>query len=305
MSLPTLRQLEYLVAVIDEGSFRAAAKACGVTQPGLSQQIQQLEEAVGVCLLERDRRRVRVTAAGEAVVERARALLVGAGELVQAAQGVARPLSGKLRLGVIPTIAPYWLPAVLPHVRRKYKDLELLLREDRTAALVAALEGGCLDLLLLALEAPLGRAVTLPLFTDPFVLAAPFAHPLAGRARIRQSDLAGEQVLLLEEGHCLRDQALDVCDQQGASEWGDFRAGSLSTLTQMVAGGAGITLIPAMSIPVEAERVDGLVVRPFRRPAPKRTIGLAWRPSSPRAAEFQLLAETLRAGRKRPDARTS
>lgn len=293
MNLPTLRQLEYLVAVADERSFHAAARACHVSQPGLSQQIQQLESLLEVRLFERDRRHVVITPAGQALAERARRLLTGARELVEAAGSFVRPLCGPLRLGVIPTIAPYWLPRVLPQVRRRHPELRLLLREDRTASLVEALEQGELDLLLLALDVPLGSAVSYPLFDDPFVAALPEAHPLARRARLAQRDLAGESVLLLEDGHCLRDHAWAVCQQGGASEWGDFRASSLGTLSQMVASGAGITLLPEMAVPVEADGVDGLVCRPFRAPVPVRRIGLAWRATSPREAEFRMLAGSL------------
>jgi len=293
MSLPTLRQLEYLVAVAEARSFHRAAEACHVTQPGLSQQIQQLEGLLDVQLFERDRRRVVVTPAGRALAERARRVLAEARDLMDEAAGHARPLCGRLRLGVIPTVAPYWLPRVLPEVRRRHPELSLLLREDRTDTLVEALEAGDLDLLLLALDVPLGRAETLPLFDDPFVAALPAGHRLARRERLQQSDLAGESVLLLEDGHCLREHAWAVCRQGGASEWGDFRASSLVTLTQMVASGAGITLLPEMSLPVEAEGVEGLVCVPFRRPVPVRRIGLAWRATSPRGDEYHTLAGSL------------
>lgn len=297
MILPTLRQLEYFCSIVDEGSFHAAARASGVTQPGLSQQLAQLEEQLGVKLLERSRRRVVLTPPGEALLPRARAVLRGAGELVETAATFARPLTGSLRLGVIPTIAPYWLPRVLPQVRRRFPELRLLLREAQTAVLVEALEAGELDVLLLALDAPLGDAVTHELLRDDFVGLVPADHPLAKRKRLRQRDLEGEAVLLLDDGHCLRDQALSVCQQRGAHEWGDFRATSLSTLVQMVEGGMGITLLPEMSVDQETRGTPSAVVRPFVRPIPSRSIGLAWRPTSPRKEEFETLGEVL-AGRR-------
>jgi LysR family hydrogen peroxide-inducible transcriptional activator len=291
---PTIRQLEYLVAVADRAGFRRAAEACHVSQPGLSAQIKQLEEHLGVVLFERDRRRVRVTAAGEEIVARARRVLTEASELVDAARVFTRPLSGPLSLGVIPTIAPYWLPRTLPSLRRAYPELELRLREDHTRNLVKACLAGELDLLLLACEADLGGLQTLPIARDPFVVALPRGHPLCRRKFIRESDLEDQQVLLLEDGHCLRDQALDVCAAAGASELGDLRATSLGTLMQMVASGAGLTLLPEIALEVELRGSDEIEVRRFRKPQPGRTIGLAWRRTSPRAAEYRELATSLR-----------
>jgi LysR family transcriptional regulator, hydrogen peroxide-inducible genes activator len=289
---PTLRQLEYLVAIADLGSFHRAARACGVSQPGLSAQIRQLETLLELRLLERDRRRVLLTPAGVELVRRARAVLAEARGLVETASALQRPLSGTLRLGVIPTVAPYLLPRALPRVRRRYPELRLRLREAQTADLVAALERGELDVLLLALEAPLGDVATRALFRDPFHVAVPAQHPLARRKRVREADLAGEPVLLLDDGHCLRAQALAVCRENGAEEQSDFRATSLGTLIEMVCGGAGVTLLPELALASEARR-RGLAVRPFAKPAPYRTIGLAWRTSSRREAEFALLADAL------------
>ena len=270
-----------------------------MTQPGLSQQLAQLEGQLGVPLFERSGRRILLTPAGQALLERARAVLRGAHELVEAAGAHARPLCGPLRLGVIPTIAPYWLPRVLPGVRERFPDLSLLLREDKTADLLAALDAGELDLLLLALDAPTGDAATLELFRDPFIGLVPVTHSLAKRERLRLHDLEGEAVLLLDDGHCLRDQALSVCRQRGAHEWGDFRATSLGTLAQMVEGGMGITLLPEMAVPFETRATPSATARPFARPAPSRSIGLAWRRSSPRRAEFEALGAVL-AGAPRP-----
>lgn len=287
---PTIRQLEYLVAVADEGGFQRAADACGVSQPGLSAQIRELERILEVRLFERRGRRSLPTAAGEALLPRARAVLETTDDLLGAARGFGEPLTGTLRLGVIPTVAPYLLPQALPAVRRHHPHLRLLLREDPTARLVDQLERGELDVLLLALEAPLGDCVVQPLLRDPFWLAVRSDHRLARRRRVRESDLADEPVLLLDDGHCLRDQALAVCGRAGASELGDFRASSLPTLVQMVANGVGVTLLPELAGPCP----DPVVLRPFVRPAPQRTIGLAWRRTSPRADEFRLLGARLR-----------
>ena len=293
MIRPTLRQLEYIVAVADQRHFGRAAEACFVTQPGLSAQVRELESLLELQIFERDSRRVLVTPAGAELVERARKIRVEVDERVEAARVAQQPLCGTLRVGVIPTVAPYLLPRVIPKMRRKHRELHLRLREDHTVRIVAELEAGRLDLLLLALEAELGNAQTLPLFRDDFLAVMPADHPLARKKRLRQEDLNGQQVLLLEDGHCLRDQALAVCTAQGASELGDFRATSLSTLTQMVTDGEAMTLLPELALGVETRGRRDLAVRPFRSPAPHRTIGLAWRPSSPREEEFRALAESF------------
>ena len=292
VQIPTLRQLEYLVAIADLGSFHRAARACGVSQPGLSAQIRQLEALLDLHLLERDRRRVLLTPAGEALVRRARVVLAEARGLVETANALQRPLSGALRLGVIPTVAPYLLPRALSRVRSRHPELRLRLREAQTADLVAALERGELDVLLLALEAALGGLETLELFRDPFHVALPAGHRLARRRRLREQDLADQPVPLLDDGHCLRAQALAVCREAGAEEQSDFRATSLGTLIEMVCGGAGVTLLPELALERETRR-SGLAVVPFAKPAPHRTIGLAWRPSSGRAAEFALLGRSI------------
>jgi LysR family hydrogen peroxide-inducible transcriptional activator len=293
MIRPTLRQLEYIVAVADQRHFGRAAETCFVTQPALSAQVRELESLLDLQIFERSSRRVLLTPAGAGLVERARKILVEVGELVEEARVAQRPLCGALQLGVIPTVGPYLLPRVLPKLRRKHRELRLLLREDHTARIVADLEAGRLDLLLLALEADLGNAETLALFRDEFFAVMPADHPLARRKSLRLEDLNGRQVLLLDDGHCLREQALAVCRAQGASELGDFRATSLSTLTQMVTGGDLMTLLPELALGVETRARRDLAVRPFRAPAPCRTIGLAWRPSSARAEEFHLLAKSL------------
>jgi LysR family hydrogen peroxide-inducible transcriptional activator len=288
--MTTIRQLEYIIAIDDHGSFRAAAEACHVTQPGLSAQVRQLEEFLELQLFERGRKPVLATPAGLEIVQRARQVLTAVEDLQEAARGLCRPHSGPLRLGVIPTVAPFLLPEVLPTLRRTYPALRLELHEAPTIDLVESLDAGELDLLLLALEAPLGDAVTLPLFDDPFLLAAPRDHRLAGRKRVREADLAGEAVLLLEDGHCLREQALEICNSVGASELGDFRGSSLTTLMSMVASGEAVTLLPTLAARGSAARDRDVCLVPFTRPAPKRTIGFAWRRTSPRAGEFAELA---------------
>lgn len=292
MLLATLRQLEYAVAVADHASFHAAARACAVTQPGLSTQLRQLEESLDVVLFERSRP-VRLTAAGEEIVGRARTILADTRQLQSAAQSWRQPFSGPLRLGVIPTIAPYLLPRVLPHVRATYPHWQLELHEGQTEDLVAMTEAGELDLALLALEADLGGLTPHPLFVDPFVVALPAAHRLARRKRLRESDLRNETILLLSDGHCLRDQVVSVCEWAGREgELGDFRATSLATLVQMVASGAGVTLLPKLSLPIE-ERTRDLAFVPLTKPIPARTIGFAWRRSTPRTTEFRALGELL------------
>jgi LysR family hydrogen peroxide-inducible transcriptional activator len=291
---PTLRQLEYFLALHEKLNFREAAEACFVTQPALSAQIQQLERRLGVQLFERDKRSVRPTAAGDALVARARDVLERVDGMLESAHAQGEPLTGELRLGVIPTVAPYLLPRVYDELVRMHPRLRLYLREGQTADLVARLEDGELDVLLLALEAKLGGAETEGIFSDPFLLAMPADHPLSAKGALAFDDLRGEPILLLEEGHCLRDQAWPACERAGTWEVEAYRASSLGTLVQMVAGGLGVTLIPELAVPVES-RVQGLAIRPFdgRGDGPGRTIGLAWRPASARADEFRLLARSI------------
>jgi LysR family hydrogen peroxide-inducible transcriptional activator len=240
---------------------------------------------------------VVVTAAGARVVEQARSALAQLDGLVESAKSEAEPLSGTIRLGVIPTVAPYLLPALLPGVRRAWPKLRLVLREEQTARLVEQLGAGTLDLLLLALPVEGAGLEELPLLREPFHFVAPARHPLAKSPEraVSEQALRGEEILLLEDGHCLRAQALDVCRRAGALAPGRIQATSLSTLVQMVANGLGVTLLPERALPIELRRGAGLVSRPFRNPAPFRTIGLAWRPGAARAGEYRLLGQTLAA----------
>ncbi len=289
----TLRQLEYVDALARTLSFRKAAEECLVSQPGLSKQIHQIEQVLGVGLFERDRRRVLLTKAGEEVTQRARAILSAARDLEALGDRLAEPLCGTLRLGVIPTVAPYVLPAALERVRLRHPNLKLLLREDQTSRLVDELESGNLDVLLLALEADLGHAETHPLQADPFLVVVPEGHVLADSESLDTADLITTKLLLLDDGHCLKDQVLDLCDTRGGVEMCDFRGSSLGTLLQMVASGLGVTLIPQVAVATEVVPQRHVRVIPFKDPAPARTIGLCWRPSDGRADEFKLLGATM------------
>jgi LysR family hydrogen peroxide-inducible transcriptional activator len=267
-----------------------------VSQPALSAQVRALEEALGVQLFERSRRGVTITRAGAGLVERARGALRALDDLAEAARAAREPLCGPLHLGVIPTIAPYLLPRWLPEVRRRHPRLALYLHEERTDDLVRGLREGRLDLLLLALPVAGPDLETLALFDEPFLLATPASHPLARarRARVGERDLEGEPVLLLEDGHCLREQALAVCQRAGAREAEQVRASSLGTLVQMVANGLGLTLLPESAVGVEARGRHELAVLPFRAPEPRRRIGLVWRRASARGEDYRSLAELLR-----------
>jgi LysR family transcriptional regulator, hydrogen peroxide-inducible genes activator len=290
----TLRQLQYVIAVADELSFRRAAERCSVSQPTLSAQLAQLEDALGVRLFERDQRRVLPTEAGRGIVDRARRLLVEADDLLDAGKRAGDPLAGTLRIGVIPTVSPYLLPAIAPALRAKFPRLVIAWREDRTAGLMAALDAGELDAALVALEADVGDVEREIVATDAFVLAARPEHALVRKkAPLQASELRGTEVLLLDDGHCFRTQALEVCATAHARE-GEFRATSLATLVQMVAGGVGVTLLPALSVATEAPRA-GLVVRPFAQPQPHRTIALVWRRRAPLGPAMRELAAVIRA----------
>jgi LysR family transcriptional regulator, hydrogen peroxide-inducible genes activator len=289
----TLRQLQYVVAVADALSFRKAAERCRVSQPSLSAQIAQVERALEVQLFERSRKGVLVTAAGGELVALARSLLIAADELAQAGRRVRDPLAGTLRLGIIPTLAPYVLPAIAPALRARFPQLTAVWREDKTDALMRALKAGAIDGALVALEAELPEVEHAVVAEDPFVLAAPPGHPLAGkRAPVGPAELRGAEVLLLDEGHCFRDQALEVCARGRAHE-GEFRATSLTTLVQLVASGAGVTLLPAVAVATEAGRA-GLKVRRLQAPSAGRTIALVWRPHSALSAALRAIAHVTR-----------
>lgn len=288
----TLRQLQYVVAVDDLRSFRAAAKACAVSQPSLSAQIQLVEHALGVQLFERDQRHVAPTAAGAAVVERARALLLAAADLKAVADACADPDGGGVDVGVIPTVAPYLLPEVQAALAKRFPRLTVLWREDKTQALKFALADGAVDAVVVALDGDFADAPHAVIGADPFVFAATADHPLVQKKqKLKLDDLDGCDVLVLDDGHCFGDAALAVCRRVGAKDAG-FRATSLSTLVQMTAAKVGVTLLPRLAIDVE-NRHRALEVRAFAAKEPSRTLALVWRASSARAPLLKRLGATL------------
>jgi LysR family hydrogen peroxide-inducible transcriptional activator len=291
-----MRQLRYLDALARFRHFGLAANYCAVTQPALSTQIQELEKKLGVELVERRHRSVQLTPVGHEIAERAARILADVRDLGEYARHRNTPLSGLLHLGVIPTLAPYLLPPLLPLLRARYPELELRIRETQTQTLLAELADGALDLLLLALPADQPDLETMALFEDRFVLAMPPGHQVEGQIRARRDFVDNDRLLLLEEGHCLRDQALSFCQLRQAGGIDTFGASSLSTLVQMVAGGMGLTLLPEISLGVETGHGEVTLMR-FVEPEPSRIIGLAWRATCPRRRDFeafgQLIAETV------------
>jgi LysR family hydrogen peroxide-inducible transcriptional activator len=293
-ALPSLQQLRFLAALVEHRHFGRAAAACTVTQSTLSGGIKELEDRLGAVLVERSRRRVMPTALGLEIAERARRLLNDAEELVQAAQGGREPLTGPLRLGVIPTIGPYLLPALMPGLADAYPRLRLYLREEPTGVLLEKLEAGLLDLALLALPYDVGSAETMALFEDPILAALPPGHRLSRGQRVDPAALAGEALLLLEDGHCLRSHALQACRIAGPVPNETVQGTSLRTLVQMAAAGLGATLIPEISLASELPADGRLVVRPLAPAGAARTIALAWRPISARKSEFRELGNWIK-----------
>jgi LysR family hydrogen peroxide-inducible transcriptional activator len=290
----SLRQLQYIVAVAERLSFRQAAQDCRVAQPSLSSQVAQAEEALGVQLFERDRRKkVTLTEAGRALVGRARALLLAAEELHDTARMLSDPLAGALRLGLIPTLGPYLLPELAPRLREAFPRMTFLWSEEKTATLLEQISEGAVDGALLALVPEVEGMARVILGRDPFVFAAPAGHPLArGKRPLRPEELEGERVLLLDDGHCFRDQALSFCARAGSEE-AEFRATSLSTLVQMAAGGVGVTLLPSTAVAVE-NRHQALRVRPFAAGGPSRTVALVWRKNAARTRTLEAVGKALR-----------
>ncbi len=289
----TLRQLQYAVTVGETLSFRRAAERCRVSQPALSAQLAELESSLGARLFERNRRSVLVTPAGTVLLTQARRLLVEADEFLQSAQTAGDSLSGKLRLGIIPTVSPYLLPQATPLLRRTHQRLTVVWVEDKTATLMKSLRNGDLDAVVVALEADLGDIEHEVIAVDRFVLAAAAGHPLVRqKSPMTLKDLKNVGVLLLDEGHCLRQQTLELCSTARAHEL-EFRATSLPTLVQMVSAGNGVTLLPSLAVAAELRRAR-LVVRPFAPPVPQRTLALAWRPRSVLAEALRNVASVLR-----------
>jgi LysR family hydrogen peroxide-inducible transcriptional activator len=294
----SLRQWQYVVAVAELKSFSKAAERCHVAQPSLSAQVAQVEQLLGVPLFERDKRRVLVTPQGQVLVERARALLALSREIAQAAESLRDPFRGPLRIGVIPTVGPYLLPEVAPELRKLYPNLTFVWSEEKTERLLAELARAELDAAILALVDSVVDLPRVVLGEDPFVFAAAAHHPRARAKRpLRVDDLHGESVLLLEDGHCFRDQALSVCSRGGADE-AAYRATSLSTLVQMAAGGSAVTLLPRLSVPVE-NRLGTLSLRDFAPRAPSRTIALVYRPHAARETAIVAVGEALHKAYKR------
>ena len=288
-----LRDLQYLVALAETGHFGEAAERCHVSQPTLSAQIKKLEEYLGVQLFERQPRKVSLTDVGTRIVARARQAIREAEDIREIARSSRDPLTGKLRVGLIPTIGPYLLPRVATKLKRKLPKLSLMLYEYQTGPLLEKLRAGELDLAILALPAETEGLESRSLFAESFVVALPREHRLAARRRVKTSDLAGETLLLLEEGHCLRDQALDVCGDLGVNEEQDFRATSLETLRQMVAAGLGITLLPRLAAEGPIAGARGIEFRPFAPPVPSRMVGACWRKTSTREAAIEAVCDTV------------
>lgn len=299
--LPTLRQLQYLRLLAEHGSFSRAADAAHVTQPTLSAGIQELERALDAPVVDRARSGVILTAVGEEVVRRGNDILARAEDMVQAARAAGQPLTGRFRLGVIPTIAPFLLPSALPLLRERFPKLRLFLREDLTHRLIEGLKSGALDAALIALPYDTTGLETAPVSEDELLAMAPANHPLTACEKVSADDLQDNGLILLEDGHCLREQALSVCGLHAprGDEEGGFAATSLHTLVQMVGSGLGVSLLPAMA--VEAGLADDapVAIRPIDpnfgpSGKPSRRIVVAWRAGSSRGVEGRLLAETLK-----------
>lgn len=291
--LPTVKQLQYLVALRRFGHFGRAAEACFVTQSTLSAGLRELETLLGVTLVERTRRVVRFTALGEKIADKAIAVLRETEELSEMARAQGRPLHGELRMGVIPTIAPFLLPTMLPRLRERWSQLKLYLREETSAAACEALHRGQLDCVLLALPFPCGEVDSAPLFDDPLFVAYP--HGEAPRtASVSAAEIDENRLLLLEDGHCLKDHALSACNRPELRANAAMMGTSLHTLVQMVDNGLGLTFVPGMAIEAGILSGTGVDAKPLKSEHPYRRIALIWRRSSPRESEFQLLAATLR-----------
>lgn len=288
-----LRDLEYLVAVDEERHFHRAAERCFVSQPTLSGQIKKLEERLGVQLVERSTRQVVMTDVGRAVAEQARQVLAAARSVEDIAQTFHDPMAGELQLGLIPTLAPYLLPLIMPALKKRFPKLKLWLHEQQTAVLLERLRNAELDLLILALPVEASEFVEQDLFREPFWLALPRTDPLARRKKASLADINERELMLLEEGHCLREHALDVCLTAGASEYAAFHATSLETLRHMVGEGMGITLMPQLALPKRLTKSDPVAYLPFPEPSPSRRIGMLYRKGSYREEAFRALAETI------------
>ncbi|WNV05759.1 LysR substrate-binding domain-containing protein [Candidatus Methylospira mobilis] len=290
-----LRDLQYLIAVADLRSFGQAAERCFISQPTLSTQIKKLEEALGIQLFERSNKKVLPTEIGEQIIGSARRMLEEEQIIKELAASARDPLAGNLRLGAFPTLAPYLFPQLVPLIRRELPKIRLMLIEDKTDTLLRQLSSGQIDAALLAMPVEDESLQITALFEDEFLLAVACGHPLANKTIVTLDDLTGLPLLLLDEGHCLRGQALQICQTAGLSEQQDVRATSLETLRQMARAGTGITLIPAIAVREE----DGLCYRPFQAPPPRRTIALVWRKTTARRVLFEKLVFSVLAIRRK------
>ncbi len=291
--IPTIRQLRYLVAVAEHRHFSKAAEACFVTQSTLSTAIRELEQQLGVMIFERNRKSVLITPVGEKLLARAQTILGEVEDFVSLARAEKGSLTGEIRLGVIPTIGPFLLPKMLGELRQTYGKLRFYLKEEISSRLAVMLTRGQLDVLILAFPYPLRDVETMTLFEDEFLLCMPSGHALEKLQSVRQKQLRGEALLLLEEGHCLRDHALEACELQSAETNLVYQGTSLHTLVQMVAGGLGLTLLPAMAVAGDVLGDTNLPLRRFSSEKVARRIGMAWRKSDPRRDEYRILAEFI------------
>ena len=289
-----LRDLSYLVALAEHRHFGRAAEASFVSQPTLSTQIRKLEDELGVALVERTPRKVLLTETGREIARRARGVLSQIDEIKSIAQRTRDPESGTIRLGIFPTLGPYLLPHVIPRLGERFPRLELLLREEKTEQILHMLREGTLDAGILALPVHDDSLHSEFLFEEPFVLAVPSTHDLATRRTLSMDDLSQQNLLLLEDGHCLRDQALEVCQLAGAGEKTGFRATSLETLRQMVSANVGITLLPTLAVKPPVAQSPNVSLLAFEAPAPSRRIAMLWRKSSAMTPFFQALAAVIR-----------
>jgi LysR family hydrogen peroxide-inducible transcriptional activator len=289
-----IRELQYLVTLADLRHFGRAAEACFVSQPTLSTQIKKLEQELDIQLVERAPRKVMLTEAGHEIVERARIVLRDIRQIEEVAARTRDPQAGVVRIGLFPTLGPYLLPHVVPGIHKNYPRLELLLVEEKTEDLLQLLKEGRLDAALLALPLEDDGLLIEPLFREPFVAAVPNEHPLIDAGALSVKDLEGQTVLLLEDGHCLRDQALEVCQLASANEKQGFRATSLETLRQMVAAGVGMTLLPMLATLPPVAVTDSIRLLDFCEPKPQREIGMVWRRSSAIGSFLKQLADSFR-----------
>ncbi|WP_026960137.1 DNA-binding transcriptional regulator OxyR [Aliagarivorans taiwanensis] len=287
-----LRDLEYLLALQEVKHFRKAAEKCFVSQPTLSGQISKLEEELGLLLIERTSRKVIFTHAGDELAAQARKILMEVKAMKDMAKSFQAPMAGPLHMGLIPTVAPYLLPRIVPHIRETFKDMELFLYEEQTHVLLQRLDEGEIDCLVLAYLPEMERFGSIDLYHESLMLALPPQHPWNAREEVELGALKGEQLLMLEDGHCLRDQAMDYCFNAGASEDTSFKATSLETLRHMVAAGMGMTLLPELAVP-STKQSEGVVYRPFCPEQPTRLISMVYRQNSVRRPCFNELAALI------------